>query len=306
MKTESRLQFWLRPSIYAAATVLGLLSLVYPFLLPAVTDGSSAGQARAAEMPLLMTVMLGLCLLVLIYEVQGQSMNTKLVALLGVLVAINAAVRFIEVGIPGPGGFSPIFFLIILTGYLFGGRFGFLMGALTIFVSSLITGGIGPWLPSQMLAAGWVGMSAALLPPLVSRVRSIKAHPSPRWEQGVEIGILVVFGFLWGILYGVIMNLWSWPYFSGPADQFWTQGIGVYETLQRYFSYYLLTSLIWDLGRGIGSALLLVAFGLPALRALRRFQRRFSFTQQPSYEESDLLKKDRAAEDASLPLRGSA
>jgi energy-coupling factor transport system substrate-specific component len=34
---------------------------------------------------------------------------------LGVLVALNAVLRFIEVAIPGPGGFTPIFFLILTT-----------------------------------------------------------------------------------------------------------------------------------------------------------------------------------------------
>ncbi len=34
------------------------------------------------------------------------------------------------------------------------------MGVYTIVVSALITGGVGPWLPYQMLVTGWVGMSA--------------------------------------------------------------------------------------------------------------------------------------------------
>ena len=49
------------------------------------------------------------------------------------------------------------------------------------------------------------------------------------------------------------------------------------ETLQRYLSYYVVTSLVWDLSRAIGTAILLLAFGLPTLRALRRFQLRFKF-----------------------------
>ena len=37
------------------------------------------------------------------------------------------------------------------------------MGALTLFTSAIITGGVGPWLPGQMFVAGWVGMSVRLL-----------------------------------------------------------------------------------------------------------------------------------------------
>ena len=58
----------------------------------------------------MMTLLLGLCLLVLLVEAQGRAADPRLVALLGVLVAINSALRFLETAIPGPGGFSPIFF----------------------------------------------------------------------------------------------------------------------------------------------------------------------------------------------------
>ena len=107
---------------------MGVILFIYPFLFPAITQKSTFGQARLTEMPLLLTLLLALCLVVLLYEVQGQAVDTKLLALLGILVAINSALRFMEIAIPGPAGFSPIFFLIILTGYVFGGRFGFLLG----------------------------------------------------------------------------------------------------------------------------------------------------------------------------------
>jgi energy-coupling factor transport system substrate-specific component len=149
----------LSSAIYALTTAIGLVAFLYPFLLPSLRS-SGLGLAHSADAPLLLTALVGLAFVVLLLEVQGQAVNAKLVALLGVLVAMNSVLRFLEIAVPGPGGVSPVFFLIILTGYVYGGRFGFLMGALTLLVSGLITGSLGPWLPYQMLTAGWVGMSA--------------------------------------------------------------------------------------------------------------------------------------------------
>lgn len=255
--------------IYFSTSMIGALAFLYPFFLPELVAETPLGAARTAEMPLLLTILMGLSLLVLFYELQTEAVDTKLVALLGVLVAINAALRFIEIAIPGPGGFSPIFFLIILTGYVYGGRIGFLMGALTMLVSALVTGGVGPWLPSQMLAAGWVGMSAPLLRPMTS---TFKLE-----NRGGEVLLLALFGALWGLLYGVIMNLWSWPFIAGPEGQSWMPGTGYAGNIQRYAVYYLVTSLVWDVVRAVGSFTLLLLFAAPALRALRRFKRRFVF-----------------------------
>jgi energy-coupling factor transport system substrate-specific component len=232
-------------------------------------------------MPALMTLLLVLCLLVILVEAQGPTLNTKLIALLGVLVAINSALRFIETAIPGPGGFTPIFFLIILVGYTFGGRIGFLMGALTLLVSALITGGVGPWLPGQMFTAGWVGMSTPLLRPIIRR---LMAHHRTKSRSGInpEIMILAVFGLLWGFLYGAIMNLWQWPFIAGPQGQSWNVGLSIVEILQRYFAFYLVTSLVWDALAAAGNVLLITTFGAPALRALRRFRQRFAFSYTPA------------------------
>ena len=39
-----------------------------------------------------------------------------------------------------------------------------MLGNTTMFASAILTGGVGPWLPFQMLAAGWVGLGAGVLP----------------------------------------------------------------------------------------------------------------------------------------------
>ena len=263
----------LQLAVYGLSTALGAAAFLYPFWLPAVSQSPWTGQAHAADAPLTLTLLVGLCFAVLLVEVQGEATSAKFVALLGILVAINAVLRFAEVAIPGPGGFSPIFFLVALTGYVYGGRFGFLMGALTLFVSALMTGTAGPWLPYQMFTAGWLGLSAPLCR---WPVRALQMEG----RRG-EVAVLAVFSGLWGMLYGVIMNVWFWPFAAGPAEQYWQPGIGVAETLKRYAAFYTATSLVWDLMRAGGNAALMVAFGLPVLRVLRRFHRRFAFRYCP-------------------------
>ena len=273
-------------AIYGLSTALGVTAFLYPLFLPAphlpsgtlmiegagstIQESAIPGQAHAADAPLVLTLLVGICFVAVLLEVQARTGGAKLVALVGILVSINAVLRFVEVAIPGPGGFSLIFFLITLSGYVFGGGLGFLVGSLTLFVSALITGGVGPWLPYQMFAAGWMGLSAPLCRPL--------AGGGGRWR---EVVVLAAFAGLWALVYGAIMNMWFWPYAIGPAEQHWQPGLGPAEVLQRYLLFYAVTSLGWDLLGAAGNILLMLAFGPAALRALRRFHRRFAFSYQP-------------------------
>ncbi len=263
-------------AVYGLSTAIGLAAFLYPFWLPAVPTSGIMGQAHSQDAPLLLSLLVGLCFVVLLLEVQGQAVSAKLMALLGILVAINSVLRFAEVAIPGPGGFSPVFFLIITTGYVYGGRFGFLMGALTLLVSAMITGGAGPWLPFQMFTAGWVGLSAPLCRPTVWLLQGEGRRR--------EVLVLAAFGGLWGLIYGAIMNIWFWPYASGPVEQYWAPGVALVETLKRYALFYVTTSLVWDALRSTGNVLLMLAAGLPTLRALRRFKRRFAFDYRPVFD----------------------
>ena len=266
---SQRLGSWL---VYGLTTLIGIVAFLYPFWLPTVTQGEE-GLAHASDAPLLLTVLVGLAFAVLLLEVQSAAGNAKMVALLGVLVAINSVLRFADAAIPGPGGFTPVFVLMILGGYVYGARVGFLLGVLTFLVSGLITGGVGPWLPYQMFTAGWVGMSAPICRPLV-RIFGWQG----RWG---EVLILALWGALWGLLYGAIMNLWFWPYIAGGTNQYWLPGLSLVTTLQRYTLFYATTSLVWDAVRAVGNGVMLLAFGEAMLRVLRRFHARFSYSYAP-------------------------
>lgn len=270
---------WLRRGLSAIlfllTTVVGIAAFLYPFWMPVAV---AEGAAHTGDSPLMLTLIVLVCFGVLLVEVQSQAISAKTIALLGVLIALNSVLRFAEVAIPGPGGFSPIFPLIVLGGYIFGGRIGFLLGALSLLVSALITGGVGPWLPYQMLTAGWIGMSAPLCRPVVRGItRALGSNGA--W---IEVGVLALFGAAWGFVYGAIMNIWFWPFAVGSAQMYWEPGISAIETWQRYALFYVVTSLLWDSMAAIGNLLLIGLLGAPVLRILRRFHQRFDFVYMPA------------------------
>src|SRR5581483_7609728 len=131
-------------------------------------------------------------------------MDAKAVAMLGVLAACGAALRPIG---GGETGFDLVFFLLLPAGRVLGRGFGFVLGALTMFVSALLTSGVGPWLPFQMIGAAWVGFGAGCLPK--SRGRG-------------ELLWLAAYGALAGLFYGLLLNLWFWPFSTNypPAISF--------------------------------------------------------------------------------------
>lgn len=245
------------------ASLIGLLGYLWPFLLPVIgIDGvSSATQAA----PFILAVVTGLCLLAILGELSdGEVRPARIVALLGVLVAVNATLRLLPTFL----GASPVFLLIILVGAVFGGAIGFQLGALSLLISSLLIGGVGPWLPYQMLGAGWVGLTAGMLPRL-------EGHPRQR------LVLLAVFGAGWGLLYGALLNLSFWP-FTAPGVEYatslsWGPGMSFGETISTYGRFYLITSLPHDLTRAIANVVLVVALGGPIVRLLERYRSRFTW-----------------------------
>src|SRR5438045_3830484 len=91
--------------ILALTTLLGVGAFLYPFFTP--PDRVGEGMAHAADAPLIFILVTFLCLVAIVADLETRSMDSKTVALLGVLVATNSLLRPLQ----GPGGFS--FFLIL-------------------------------------------------------------------------------------------------------------------------------------------------------------------------------------------------
>ena len=248
----------MRPRAALALTVvsgLGLVAFCWPLLVE-----PGAGLDGEATAPWLFVALLPLLLAVVLAEVADGGMDVKAVAVLGVMAAVGAALRPLGGGV---AGFEPVFFLLVLAGRALGRGFGFVLGAVTLFASALLTAGVGPWLPFQMLAAGWVGFLAGCLPKATGRR---------------EVVLLTAYGVFAGLAYGVLMNLQLWPFAVGLESELsYVAGDPLIENLQRFIAFTLATSLGFDIPRAVLTAALVAVSARPVLLALRRAARAAEF-----------------------------
>jgi energy-coupling factor transport system substrate-specific component len=253
-------------------SLAGLLTFFLPFIVSALPASLGERSSRVIDASLLLAIIVGGALIFTVGELtRGPAPGNlaRSVALLGALVAIDASLRLI----PSFLGASPIFALIVIVGYVFGPQFGFAMGALTLLLSAAITAGVGPWLPYQMLCAGWIGAGAGWLP----RVGPPHAF----------LATVTAFGAVAGFAYGALMNLYSWP-FAAPGTQsdaglYWSPTLSFSESVERYATFYLATSFVHDATRAAATALLIVIAGAPVVRILQRYRARAVWSSNASH-----------------------
>jgi energy-coupling factor transport system substrate-specific component len=249
-------------------SAVGIVGFGWPFLAPP----SSQLSAHAQDAPWLFAGLLVLLVAVVAATIAESGLGPKAVAMLGVLAATGAALRPLGAG---TAGIEPMFFLMVLSGRVLGPGFGFTLGSLTMFASALLTGGVGPWMPFQMLAMGWFTMGAGLLP-----------GPDRLRGRG-ELALLAGYGFLAAFAYGTIMNLAGWPFMGALASGIaFDPQAAVAANLARFLTYCAATSLGWDLGRAVVTVALTLALGPAVLRALRRATRRAAFETAVTFEPS--------------------
>ena len=254
---------WISNLSILLAGIGSVLMFSWPFFI----SGESAVEADVAQVVFiaLMPVMLVLILV----EVATGEIGSKQIALLGVLIALNAVIRLLGAG---TAGIETAFFLIIIAGYVFGSGFGFLLGTGSLLVSALITGGVGPWLPFQMMAAGLIGIGAGLLPRFSARF--------------AKLSVLIVYAIPASFAYGFLMTLWNWPFLAGSESSIsYLAGAGAIENLIRFVQFQILTGgLIWDLGRSITTVALIAITGPLLLGSLQRAASKAGFVK-PSKQE---------------------
>lgn len=248
--------------VLTAASVAGLVMLCWPLLLRVPEGGR-------VDPPFFFLLLLPLVIVIVLAEFGEGGMDARVLAILGVLSAVNAVLRGLGAG---TAGIELVFFLLILGGRVFGPGFGFVLGCTSLFASALMTAGVGPWLPFQMLLSAWIGMGAGLLP--------------RRFTGRAEIAVLVAYGIVASYAFGILMNLSSWPFTLGIAvpghegSLSYVAGAPLVENLHRFAIYTLLTSTgSWDTGRAITTSVALVVLGPAILTTLRRASRRSVVTR---------------------------
>lgn len=251
-----------RSSIAAIlATFVGFVCFLWPFVVAPGKFGS------AYTAPLMFGVLLLLVLAVVFAEVADGGIDSKALAMLGVLSAVNAGLRPLGAG---TAGIETVFFMLIFAGRVFGPGFGFTLGCTSLFASAIITGGVGPWMPYQMFGCAWVGLGAGLLPPCRGRI---------------EIAMLAAYGVLAGYFFGFMLNLQFWPFSVDPGSSIaYLPGAAFVTQWHRYLVFDATTSLGWDTGRAMTNLICIVLIGPAALATFRRAARRASFRAPVSFD----------------------
>ena len=231
-----------------------LIASVGVFLWPIlITTSLSANFSQVTAM-----VVMPALLLAAVASLNAKELDTKTIAVLGVLIALNAALRTLGAG---TAGLETAFFVILIGGFALGPSLGFLLGAGSLLTSALVFGGLGPWLAFQMMAAGILGFLAGCLP-----------HPKTRKRQALLIaGAAVPAAYL----YGALLSLWIWPLTVASGQIAYLSGADALTNLQRFFGYELLSGgLLWDTGRAVTTACLVLLTAPALLNTLERALRK--------------------------------
>jgi energy-coupling factor transport system substrate-specific component len=200
-------------------------------------------------------------LVVVVLQISSQQLDAKSVALLGVLSALIAALRPLGAGAVG---IEPMWFVLILSARVFGASFGFLLGMISMFVSALMTGGVGPWLGYQVFAAAWIGLLAGSLP--------------KKTRGGYEILMLICYSIFAAGLFGILMDLQFWPWALGSSTQLsYLPNGDLSENVARFITFHFATAMAWDVPRAIFTSALITFTGGAVLSALRRTHTRAAF-----------------------------
>jgi energy-coupling factor transport system substrate-specific component len=262
MRTNDVVRF--SPLGTAVLTLASLISAA-GFLWPFFYSGQSLPRTQ-----LFFWAALTVAFFLVIIQISNSALDAKSVALLGVLSALIAAIRPLGAGAVG---IEPMWFILILSARVFGPSFGFILGLTSMFVSALLTGGVGPWLGYQVFAAAWIGMAAGMLPGKKLRGRK-------------EIALLILFGIMASELFGILMDLQFWPWALGANTQlsYLVHG-SIAQNLSRFITFHFASAMAWDVPRAIFTTILLLLSGQAVLSALRRTKTRAAFLQPIDFIE---------------------
>ncbi|MFT3887453.1 MAG: hypothetical protein QM713_04725 [Arachnia sp.] len=210
------------------------------------------GAARAAEVPWVLAAVSALLLLLgfALWTTAGRTLRPFApAALLGTAATLTRAALH-----PGASGVEFLYAFPLLAGATMGGPAGFLTGAASALLSSLVTDTVTEHLVAQCLVWGLWGLAGTLVRPL----GTVAA-----WLGAALLALPL------GPLSGVLLNLTGWAGDPSESGTF-LPGLPPWDAAVRLWQYCWETSFAYDLTRGVATFLFLLLVGLPLLRALRR------------------------------------
>ena len=136
-------------------------------------------------------------------------------------------------------------------------------------VSALAGGGVGPWVPYQIFAVGWVGVAAGLAG------HWSRSSRAPGWR---DVLVLAGVGGAMGYAVGALLDITDWvPVYRGNPSLGWVPGMDAATSLVHFARFYVLTSFAYDSFRAVGNVVMVLALGAPVLTALGRLRARLTF-----------------------------
>ena len=166
------------------AAAMGMILLAIPFTIYVGIFYLEDRKYYFISMMIILETMLPFAL---VFE--DRKPQARELVVLSVMCAIGVAGRAAFFMLPQ---FKPVLAVVIIAGVCFGGESGFLVGAVTMFVSNMLMSQ-GPWTPWQMFAAGIIGFLAGVL-----------------FRKGLlrkRRAALCIFGFLAAFfVYGIVMD----------------------------------------------------------------------------------------------------
>lgn len=241
--------------------LIGLVTFTWPFLLS--TKSASFVQFNNG-----VWLALGLSLLAAIglaQQISRQLLDPKVIAIVGILAAVISGLRLLGAGAIG---IEPIWFIIILSARALGPQIGMSLAMISILSSAFVTGGVGPWLSYQILAAGWIAYGVRLIPKNLTKRNEIVA--------------LSCYGVLASFIFGILMDLQLWPWLTGIDSQLsYQEGATIGSNFMRFLIFHFATSMSWDIPRAIMTAGLILLTGSAVLTSLRRAMVRLNVRGTP-------------------------
>lgn len=184
----------------------------------------------------------------LIFE--SRKPQARELVIIAVLCAIGVAGRVAFFMLPQ---FKPVTAIVIIAGVAFGGEAGFLVGAVTGFVSNMFFGQ-GPLTPWQMFAFGIIGFLAGIL-----------------FRKGLLLrgrtALCVYGGLATFLIYGGIMN---------PASMLTNQSSPTWEMLWPYY----LQGIPFDLVHSLATVAFLYIAAEPMLEKLDRIKVKYGLVEK--------------------------